>query len=58
MVCGFQCWWVVGFDRWVLILILRLMGFDFDYDFFRLIGYVVVVNGWVCSSRWWLGLWW
>ena len=58
VVCGFQCWWVVGFDRWVLILILRLMGFDFDYDFFRLIGYVVVVNGWVCSSRWWLGLWW
>ena len=44
VVCGFQCWWVVGFD--------------FDYDFFRLIGYVVVVNGWVCSGRWWLGLWW
>ena len=45
VVCGFQCWWVVGFGRWVLILILRLMSFDFDYDFFRLIGYVVVVGG-------------
>ena len=44
-------WWIVGFGRWVLILILRLMGFDLDYDFFRLIGYVVVDGG--C---WWLGL--
>ena len=29
-------WWFVGFnggELWVLILILRLMGFDFDYDF-------------------------
>ena len=29
-------WWFVGFNGgglWVLILILRLMGFDFDYDF-------------------------
>ena len=37
VVCGFQWWWLVGFGRWVLILILRLMGlrlgFDFDYDF-------------------------
>ena len=57
VVWGFQCWWVVGFGRWVLILILRLMGFDLDYDFFRLFGYVVVVSGWVCSGRWWLGLW-
>ena len=45
----------MGFGRWVLILILRLMGFDFDYDFFRLIGYVVVVDGgdyggWVYGS--------
>ena len=47
VVYGFQWWWVVGFGRWVLILILRLMSFDFDYDFFRLIGYVVVVGGWV-----------
>ena len=31
-----------GFGRWVLILILRLMSFDFVYDFFKLIGYVVV----------------
>jgi len=47
LICEFQWWWVVGFDKWVLILILRLMGFDFDYDFFRLIGYVVVDGGWV-----------
>ena len=25
--------WFVGFGRWVLILILRLMGLDFDYNF-------------------------
>jgi len=42
-----------GFDGWVLILTLRLMSFDFNYDFFKLIGYVVVDGGW-----WWLGLWW
>ena len=53
VVYGFQWWWIVSFDRWVLILILRFMSFDFycDYDFFRLIGYVVVDGG--C---WWLGL--
>ena len=63
---GVVDWWLgcfVDFNGgrlWVLILILKLMGFDFDfdYDFFRLIGYVVVVGGWVCSGWWWLGLWW
>ena len=41
-----------GFGRWVLILILRLMSFDFVYDFFKLIGYVVVDGGWVYSGGW------
>ena len=35
-----------GFGRWVLIFILRLMSFDFVYNFFKLIGYVVVDGGW------------
>ena len=34
-----------GFGRWVLIFILRLMSFDFVYNFFKLIGYVVVDGG-------------
>ena len=40
-----------GFGRWVLILILRLMSFDFVYDFFKLIGYVVVDGGCVDGNR-------
>ena len=57
--------WFVGFNGgrlWILV-----DGFDIDFEingfwfwlwFFRLIGYVVVDSGWVCSGRWWLGLWW